>query len=278
MHRKNNSVNYYKICKFTANSNNCWLKLYFPSHCFSEPFIENKIFICIVSESFKRWKQTSVFLWNYPENSTECYTQSETPEYRLSGRTHHFSLTPSLLSDYNVCDTVCLSGTGSKWCLLDGPKNRGHYAWLLIPSKCLNQFAWLLAHFKAVLFWTHVLTLTLSNKVAPPGKNPATPILLSTTAMGYSARNSAEPVCTGCMLSKSTAATEYLSNDGKTSTVCLNSRKLLTGDMTCSEAWQKVLQETGISEWCHGDVISIMFCSRTADTSNIFQWKNDAVR
>jgi len=50
------------------------------------------------------------------------------------------------------------------------PKKQGRYrrplclsVWLLTCSKCLNQFAWFLVQFCAVLFWTHLLTLTSSN-------------------------------------------------------------------------------------------------------------------
>jgi len=40
---------------------------------------------------------------------------------------------------------------------------RGNYVWLFTSSKRLNQFAWFLAHFNAVLFWTQLLILTSSN-------------------------------------------------------------------------------------------------------------------
>jgi len=40
-----------------------------------------------------------------------------------------------------------------------GPKKRGHYVWMLISSKRMNQFVWFLADFKVILLWTHLLTL-----------------------------------------------------------------------------------------------------------------------
>jgi len=34
-----------------------------------------------------------------------------------------------------------------------GPKKRGHYVWLLISSKRMNQFVWFLADFNVILLW-----------------------------------------------------------------------------------------------------------------------------
>jgi len=63
--------------------------------------------------------------------------------------------------------------------LQGGTKKWGHYTFegshlLLKSSKRLNQFSCFLAHFNAVLFWTHLLipnSSNLSYTVAQPGKS-----------------------------------------------------------------------------------------------------------
>ena len=49
-------------------------------------------------------------------------------------------------------------------------KKRGHYVWLLISSKRMNQFVWVLADFNVILLWTHLLTIMnkFVTQVAPP--------------------------------------------------------------------------------------------------------------
>jgi len=47
---------------------------------------------------------------------------------------------------------------------------------------------------------------------------------------------------------------------------------VLVGDLTCSEAWQKVSQTSvnGVYAPVNGDIVSNVFCSKMADTLNRF--------
>ena len=60
-----------------------------------------------------------------------------------------------------------------------GPENRVHCVWLSTSSQCLNQFAWFLTDYIAVLLGTHLLTFCWSNvqhKVAPPRDKVNNPV------------------------------------------------------------------------------------------------------
>ena len=138
-------------------------------------------------------------------------------------------------------------------------KQKLHEGTMLTSLTRVNQSAWSLANFNAILLWTPLLTLTLSNlqhKVAPPGERLQLGFSFRWLLYGnFSIRYRAEPVWTGCLI-KSTAAMYRKTGRYMPSAVCLKSRKF------CA-CWTRKRQAS-----VNGDVVSNVFCSRTADTSN----------
>jgi len=117
-------------------------------------------------------------------------------------------------------------------------------------SKRLNPFAWFLAHFNAVLFWSHQLSVYSSNsntmcrhlaKVSKPG------FAFDDCYGNFSIRCWAEPVWSGFWQQRCIDRRE---DRGRPRSGWTAANFVLVGDLICSEAWQKVSEASGISEWC----------------------------
>ena len=140
-------------------------------------------------------------------------------------------------------------------------------------SNRLNPFAWFLAHFNAVLFWSHLLSLYSSNSntmYRHLAKASKPDFAFDDCYGNFSIRCWAEPVWSGFWQQQCIDRRE---DRGRPRSAWTAANFVLVGDLISGEAWQKVAEASGISEWATSSRTRFAAEQRT---SNIFMWKNDA--
>jgi len=107
-------------------------------------------------------------------------------------------------------------------------------------------------------------------KMVPPGEIQQPEFRFWRLYGNFSIKCWAEPVWTGCRI---LTAAERWEDGGHPPSVWAPANVVHIGELICSEAWLKVSQASGISEWF--DRLKSILQQNGEHVIHIFEWKND---